>query len=63
MRVIKEKNKKAFPKIVDKHFKLKMIEIGEVNLGDNEVEYSNSAMKLKINNGDFKRGGIMITSR
>lgn len=40
-----------------------MIEIGQINIGDQEVEYANNQMKLKINNGEFKRGSIMITSQ
>lgn len=39
-----------------------MIEIGQVNLGENDVEYENSTMKLRINNGEFARGQILITN-
>lgn len=40
-----------------------MIEIGEINLGESVVEYTNNAMKLKINNGDFVRGGVLLTNK
>lgn len=40
-----------------------MIEIGQVNIDENDIEYSNNSMKLKINNGEFQRGGISLTNR
>lgn len=40
-----------------------MIEIGRVNIDENDVEYTNNQMKLKINGGDFNRGSIHLTNK
>lgn len=40
-----------------------MIQVGQIRIDDDEVEYSNSQMKLKINNGDFQRGKMFLSSR
>jgi len=39
----------------------KMISIGTINYPQEEIEYFNKEMKLRINNAEFERGELIIT--
>lgn len=40
-----------------------MIAVGQINVPQDEVEYSNKDMKLRINNSGYERGELIITKR
>lgn len=38
-----------------------MISIGTINYSQDEIEYFNKEMQLRINSGEFERGELIIT--
>lgn len=40
-----------------------MIQIGNIDILPEEIEYTNRNVKIKINNQEFLRGDIFITKR
>lgn len=42
---------------------LKMIEIGQISINENDVEYANNQITLKVNNGEFQKGSIALTNQ